>query len=207
MARSERYIQPTPEQIQSWEEKEARKRDCQLQRGKLVEKALQKRRKGELVAILSKLGTDNIHARWAIESELDLKKPVDLILHDLREAIELATHVDERRHNFNFPVDWEAYQEVKRLFEMLATVEAFDEAMEMSVHFMEKASYQVECSDEGLMTEEIEECLQPVLLAAENCDPSVRAAWAFRMRVADRVGFICEEKLSAWSNIENRHAN
>ena len=199
MSRSERFIPPTREEIRGREEAEAPKREFESQRKTLIERTLRKRRKDDLVDILSKLCVNNIKASWMVELALDLRKPVDLIHHDLRQAIELATKVDERRIDYNFPVDWVAYEEVKRLMEMLVSLGALDEAREISVHFMEKASYQVECSDEGLMTEEIEECLQPVLLAVENCDPSVRASWAFRMRVADRVGFICEEKLSSWS--------
>lgn len=199
MSRSERFIPPTREEIQRREEAEAQKREFESQRKTLIERTLRKRRKDDLVDILSKLCVANVKARWMVESALDLRKPVDLILHDLRQAIELATKVDERRMNYNFPVDWDAYEVVKRLMKMLVSLDALDEAMDISIHFMEKASHQVECSDEGLMTEEIEEFLQPVLLAVENCDPSIRASWAFRMRVADRVGFICEEKLSSWS--------
>ena len=202
MSRSERYIPPTAEEIRKWEKAEARKREFELQRADLIARALRKLRKDDLIGILSKLCVENVNARWAIESAIDLRKPVDLILHDLRQAIELATKVDERRMNYNFPIDWDAYEEVKRLMEMLVSCDALDEAMEISIQFMEKASYQVECSDEGLMTEEIEECLQPVLLALENYDPPVRTSWSFRMRVADRVGFICEEKLSSWSGTE-----
>ena len=202
MARSERFIPPTPEEIRKREEAEAKKREFESQRAALIEKTLRKRRKNDLVDILTKLCVDNVHVRWIVESALDLQKTVDLILHDLREAIELATKVDELRLNYNFTVDWDAYEEVKRLMEMLVSLDALDEVMEASIHLMEKASYQVECSDEGLMVEEIEECLQPVLLAVENRDPSVRASWAFQMQIADRVGFICSEKLSSWSGTE-----
>ena len=202
MARSERYIPPTPEEIRTREEAEAKKQEFESQRAALIEKTLRKRRKNDLVEILMKLCVDKVHARWIVESALGLRKTVDLILHDLREAIELATKVDERRLNYNFTVDWDAYEEVKRLMEMLVSLGALHEAMEVSVHFMEKASYHVECSDEGLMAEVIEACLQPVLLAVENRDLSARSSWAFQMQVADRVGFICREKLSSWSGTD-----
>lgn len=202
MARSERYIAPSREQIRRLKEAEARKREMDLQRTALIDEAVRRRTHEELVAILSKLAVQNIKARWKVESALDLCKPVGMILHDLREAIELATKVDERRLDYNFAIDGDAYDEVQRLFEMLVSINALDEAMEIAVHFMKESSYQVECSDEGLMIEEIEDCLEPVLSAVAHCEPSVRASWASRMRAADRVGYICERTLKIWSDAE-----
>ena len=60
-------------------------------RGVLIGTTLRKRRKDDLFDILSKLCVNNVKARWMVESALDLRKPVGLILHDIRQAIELAT--------------------------------------------------------------------------------------------------------------------
>ena len=203
MARSERYIPPTEAQLQQLKDAELAKQKHNENRRKLTEKALRCQRKDTLIQLLTKLCDENIHARWSIEAKLEMPKSIDLILHDLREAIRLATKVDEKRLNYNFAVDWEAYAEVNRLMELLVSTGTRDEAMEIAIHFMEKASHQIECSDEGLMLEEVEACLQPVLKLLESLDEAQRASWAFRMQVADSVGLICHERLQSWSS-QNR---
>jgi len=45
---------------------------------------------------------------------------------------------------------------------------------------------------------------QPISVALENFDESQRSSWAFRMQVADHVGFVCHEKLKLWSNAHPR---
>jgi hypothetical protein len=69
--------------------------------------------------------------------------------------------------------------------------------MELSLELMQQGSYQVEVSDEGLMTDEIEACLQPVLKAIRKCDlPAAEVVtWCADMLRRDRVGFICEQEL------------
>ena len=54
-------------------------------------------------------------------------------------------------------------------------------------------------SDEGLMTDDVKECLQVVLHAIRKCDlPADEvAAWCTRMLAADSVGFVCDEELKA----------
>ena len=51
--------------------------------------------------------------------------------------------------------------------------------MELSLELMKQGSYQVEMSDEGLMTQDIEECLRVVLKALKKCDlpPDEIVAW------------------------------
>ena len=60
---------------------------------------------------------------------------------------------------------------------------------------MRAGSHQVECSDEGLMTDEICDCLRPVIEAVEAAGGSKAAQWAREMSQADRVGVICHEEL------------
>ena len=59
---------------------------------------------------------------------------------------------------------------------------------------MEKGSYQIECSDEGLMQEEIENCLRPVIsaVAASSGDSD----WAWDMLRCDGTGCICRQELT-----------
>ena len=70
-------------------------------------------------------------------------------------------------------------------------------AMELSLELMKQGSYQVEMSDEGLMTYDIEECLQVVVAALRKCDlpPVEIATWCEAMTKADRVGCIYDREL------------
>ncbi len=74
--------------------------------------------------------------------------------------------------------------------------------MELSLELMKQGSYQVEMSDEGLMTQEIEECLQVVLKALKKCDlpPDEVVAWCAGMIQSDRVGCICDRDLGRLRN-------
>ena len=71
--------------------------------------------------------------------------------------------------------------------------------MRLALELMKQGSYQVEMSDEGLMTQDIEDCLGLVLKAFEKCDlPAVEvSAWCSAMRDNDRVGFIAWESLQS----------
>ena len=72
-------------------------------------------------------------------------------------------------------------------------------AMELSLELMKEASSQVEISDEGLMTDDIEECLQVVVQALHKSDlsPGEIVAWCKAMTKSDRVGFIYDRELQA----------
>ncbi|AMV32714.1 hypothetical protein VN12_11365 [Pirellula sp. SH-Sr6A] len=200
MSRRERFIPPTDEELRRLEEAHIEKQKLVESRKGLIAKTLRTQRKESLVQILTKVCDENIHARWIIEAELGMTKPVELLRHDLREAIQLATHVDEKHINYNFSFDWDAYAEVKRLMEMLVSLSAIPEAMEIAIHFMEKASRQIEYSNEGMMLEQVEAGLHPIFEALENHDETQRSEWALRLQTADRVGFVCHEKLKRWTN-------
>lgn len=74
-------------------------------------------------------------------------------------------------------------------------------AMELSLELMSKGSRQVEMSDEGLMADDIEACLEVVLKALREFDlPAAEvSAWCAEMISKDCVGFICDEELRALS--------
>lgn len=203
MGRRERFIMPTEAEFRRMEEDRLAKIRHTENRKELIAKTLRSQRKDALVQVLSKLCDANIHARWIIEAELGMNKPVELVLHDLREAIQLATHVDDERVDRNFSYDWEAYAEVKRLMEMLVSLGEIGEAMEMAIHFMDRASRQISYSDEGMMLEEVEASLAPVLQAMENQDETQRSSWAMRMQKEDQVGIVCRDRLQEWSSNRN----
>jgi hypothetical protein len=64
---------------------------------------------------------------------------------------------------------------------------------------MKEGSYQVEMSDEGLMTDDIENCLSVVLQALKKCDLPAEEVieWCCAMLDKDRVKFIAQKQLEA----------
>jgi hypothetical protein len=72
-------------------------------------------------------------------------------------------------------------------------------AMKLALELMKEGSRQVEMSDEGLMTDDIEECLMVVIKALRKCNlPTDEVlTWCSAMLDADRVGFICEGELKS----------
>ena len=86
---------------------------------------------------------------------------------------------------------------MKRNLSRLIDLGQLQFAMELSLELMKEGSYQVEMSDEGLMTEDIEECLSVVIKALKKCNlPTGEViAWCSAMLENDRVDFICEREL------------
>lgn len=72
----------------------------------------------------------------------------------------------------------------------------------MQLALEKQGSYQVEMSDEGMMTEDIEDCLSVVLTALKKCDlPADEVkAWCSAMLANDRVGCIAEKQLQSLRN-------
>ncbi len=123
-----------------------------------------------------------------------LDKPIGLLVHDVEVAIDIATKVDELRLNYNFDYDWRAYEAIRRGLSQLIQKNAIEEAKSLALKLMDKGSYQMECSDEGLMQEEIESCLQPVISAV--AESSGGREWALEMLQHDRMGFLCKQELT-----------
>src|SRR5262249_55560359 len=93
----------------------------------------------------------------------------------------------------------EAYQEVKRNLGRLIDAGQLRPAMQLALGLMKQGSYQVEMSDEGLMAQDIEDCLTVVLKALEKCDLPANevVAWCSAMLDNDRRAFIAREPLQA----------
>jgi hypothetical protein len=162
-----------------------------------LRRALAKCTKDQLIDVLVKLvGKDrDILRRLAVGFELEAT-PKELAT-ATRQAIAGATDFDERDVNRNFSYDYGAYSKVKRDLARLIALGELRLAMELSLELMKQGSYQVEMSDEGLMTDDIQECLMPVLRALKKCDlpPGEIVAWCEAMKKNDRVGFICSGQL------------
>jgi hypothetical protein len=162
-----------------------------------LRKALLKQTKAALVDILVELAKDDRSLLRHLGERFDLESPPPELAAATRQAIADATDFDERDINHNFAYDSAAYTEVQRNLSRLIDLGELRLAMELSLELMKQGSYQVEMSDEGLMTYDIEECLQVVVAALRKCDlpPVEIATWCEAMTKADRVGCIYDREL------------
>ena len=124
--------------------------------------------------------------------------PEELVI-QTRRAISDATAFDKRNVNRNFDYDSEAYAAVKRNLGCLIASGQLLLAMQLALELMKSGSYQVEMSDEGLMSEEIEDCLSVVIqsLAKSEVPANEVIAWCKTMSGCDRTGFIAERPIEA----------
>jgi uncharacterized Zn finger protein len=161
--------------------------------------ALTRRKKAELVDVLMELAEADRGVLRQLTARFDVATAPDELIAATRQAIADATHFDKRDINRNFAYDDQAYSEVKRNLDRLIASGQLGQAMALALELMKRGSYQVEMSDEGLMTEDIETCLHEVLEALKTCDlPSSEViAWCSAMLDNDRVGFIAREPLQS----------
>ena len=176
--------------------KKPRKRK-KVDRFPLIETALRKRTKAELVETIMVLAKQHTGVARGLENELNIEKPAELLIEDVGRAIAHATDFYERMINHNFDVDWQAYEDVKKGLKQLIALGHLEDAKSLAITLMKDGSYQVECSDEGLMSDDISKCLRPVIQAVKKAGGKEADAWAFEMQLADRVGFICDRELAA----------
>jgi hypothetical protein len=164
-----------------------------------LRQALSRRKKAELVDVLLELAEADRGVLRQLTARFDVASAPAELVAATRQAIADATAFDERDINRNFDYDYDAYKEVKRNLGRLVASGQWRLAMELAVELMRQGSRQVEMSDEGMMTEEVEECLGVVLEALPKCDlPAAEViAWCSTMLANDRVGFIAREPLQA----------
>ena len=167
-----------------------------------LRQALARRKKAELVDVLVELAEADRGVLRQLTARFDVATAPDELVAATRQAIADATDFDERDINRNFDYDYEAYSEVKRNLGRLIGSGQLRLAMPLALELMKQGSYQVEMSDEGLMTEDIEDCLNVVLEALRKCDlPAAEViAWCSAMLENDRVGFIAREPLQSLRN-------
>lgn len=164
-----------------------------------LRKALAKRTKDELIDALLELAGDDRNVLRRLDARFELEAPPKELVAATRQAIVDATDFDERDMNRNFDYDYAAYEAVKRNLSRLVALGQLRLAMELSLELMDQGSHQVEMSDEGLMTDDIEECLSVVVKALKKCDlpPGEVIAWCAEMVQRDRVGCIYDQELQA----------
>ena len=164
-----------------------------------LRRALAKRKKSELVDVLIELAQADRKVLRQLTARFDVAATPDELVAATRQAIADATAVDGRDINRNFDYDYDAYGEVKRNLGRLIASGQMRLAMQLALDLMKRGSYQVEMSDEGLMTEDIEDGLGVVVAAVTTCAlPAEEVkAWCSAMLDADRVGFIARKPLEA----------
>jgi hypothetical protein len=167
-----------------------------------LRQALTRRKKAELVEVLLELAQADRGVLRQLTARLDVAAAPDELVAATQQAIADATAFDERDSNRNFAYDYEAYHEVKRNLGRLIDAGQLRLAMRLALGLMKQGSYQVEMSDEGLMTQDIEDCLDVVLKALAKCDlPATEViAWCSALLDNDRVGFIAREPLQSLRN-------
>ena len=164
-----------------------------------LRRALSRQKKAELVDTLLELAQADRGVLRQLTSRFDVVTTPDALVAAAQQAIADATAFDERDSNRNFTYDYEAYGEVKRNLGRLIDAGQLPLAMRLAQGLMKRGSYQVEMSDEGLMTQDIEDCLDVVLKALAKSDlPAAEViAWCTAMLDTDRVGFIAREPLQS----------
>jgi hypothetical protein len=202
MSRSERYIPPTAEELARMQRAEEAARQFDQDRQTLLRVALVQSKKVDLIELLLRLAEEEKSCSWILERELDVDKPIALLVHDVEAAIKLATKVDELRLNYSFDHDWRAYEAIQFGLAQLIEKNALDEAKTLALKLMRAGSHQIECSDEGSMREEIENCLRLVIAAVAGASDA--RDWAQEMHSGDRVGFLCESELKELAGLANR---
>jgi len=164
-----------------------------------LRRALLRRTKAELVDVLLELAQEDRGVLRQLTARFDVAAAPDQLVAATRQAIADATSFDEREINYNFDYDDAAYREVKRNLGRLIEAGQLRLAMQLALELMKQGSYQVEMSDEGMMTEDIEDCLSVVLKAMEKSDRTAAEiyAWCTSMLQSDRVRFLARERLES----------
>ena len=162
----------------------------------LIDGELRKRTKADLIAMILAIAKEHAVVAQELEDWLHIEKPMELLVADLSSAIERATDFDRRMINHNFEVDWRAYVDVRKGLLLLVEQGRLEEAKLMALQLMNRGSYQVECSDEGMMLDDLCECLKPVIQAVKTAGGVEATQWACDMLKADRIKFICKQELA-----------
>jgi len=167
-----------------------------------LRQALSRRKKAELVDLLLELAQADRGLQRQLTARFGVEAAPDELVAATRQAIAEATDFDERDINRNFDYDYALYGEVKRNLGRLIATGQVRLAMQLALELMQQGSYQVEMSDEGLMTQDIEDCMDVVLKALPKCDlPAAEVTdWCSAMLANDRVEFIARESLQSLRN-------
>jgi hypothetical protein len=164
-----------------------------------LRRALAQQTKADLINLLLDFARKDRGIHRQLTARFDVAATAEELAAATQLAIADATDFDERDINRNFDYDDEAYGEVKRNLGRLIDAGELPWAMQLALDLMQQASYQVEMSDEGLMTHDIEDCLSVVFKALQRCNlpADTVTAWCSAMLDSDRVKFIAVEQLQS----------
>jgi hypothetical protein len=135
-----------------------------------LRRALARRKKAELVDVLMEMAEADRAVLRRLTARFAVAANTEELVAATHQTIADATDFDERQINRNFAYDDEAYAEVKRNLGRLIALGQLRLALPLALELMKRGSYQVEMSDEGLMAEDIEDCLSVVIEAVAKCD-------------------------------------
>ena len=135
-----------------------------------LRRALARRKKAELVDVLMEMAEADRAVLRRLTTRFDVAATTDDLVAATHQAIADATAFDKRDINRNFAYDYEAYAEVARNLGRLIASGQLRLAMPLALELMKRGSYQVEMSDEGLMAEDVEDCLNVVIEAVTKSD-------------------------------------
>jgi len=161
--------------------------------------ALRKRTKEELIDLVLEWADSSRATQRELESRFGMEAPGSELVVQTRQAIADATDFDERDINRNFAYDYRAYQTVERNFRRMVKAGQLDQAMELALDLMRRGSYQVEMSDEGMMTDDVEGCLRVVVRGVLESDlpPARVATWCDALRTSDRTRCLLTKEINA----------
>jgi uncharacterized Zn finger protein len=164
-----------------------------------LRQALTRRKKAELVDVLVELAERDRRILRQLTARFDVATTLEELVAATHQAIADATDFDEREINRNFDYDYEAYAAVKRNLGRLIASKQLRLAMPLALELMKLGSYQVEMSDEGLIAEDVADCLNVVIEAVTNSDlpADEMLAWCSALHKADRMGFIARGPIEA----------
>lgn len=161
--------------------------------------ALAKRNKAELIDVIVDIARSERGVMRQLQQQFDVQALPEELVAETQQAIVDATDFDERDINDNSNYDYQAYNTIERNFGRLINMGHLREGMALSLELMKQGSYQVEMSDEGLMTDEIGACLKVVIgaLKKSKLPPGDINEWCVALSKKDRVGFICDTEIKA----------
>ena len=160
-------------------------------------KVLSKQTKAVLIDTLVEIIEDDRTIERRLTQEFEVKQSSGSLTEQTRQAIADATAYDPQQMLTNFWYDYGAYQTIQKNFAKMVKDGELETAMTLAIELMKSGSAQVEMSDEGDMTGDIEDCLNVVIQAvkASNLPAKTVKAWIQKLKRADRVQFICDEEL------------
>ena len=173
------------------------KRSSSLQQE--LEKTLSKQSKKTLVDWIMATANSDPKLLRQLKQEFSIEVSTHDLVADTRNAIANATDFDEREMNHNFDFDSHAYVTTAKNFKKLIKADRWDELLPLTLELMEKGSYQMEMSDEGMMLDDIDDCLESVIesMYDSHLPVAARIKWCEAMLKTDRTKCISTRPLKA----------